>query len=361
VQSQLPPVFHPDAVTIPWMAAVLGREAELTDCQLEPIGTGQVGANYRAHLTWNDDGGPRTVVIKFAALDPQSRATGIQVGTYQREAEFYRRVAPMVEVAVPHLYYVDFVEGTADIVIVMEDLHPREQGDQLGGCSPNEATLALSEAAKLHRPFWGDETLFDLAWVSRRNPEQTAQTVALLEGLQPAFVERYRRDLSEEAIEISEHFVRNASNWFSEIPKPSTLVHGDFRLDNLMFAPTDLGVTPPVVVVDWQTVAHSHGAHDVSYFVGSAFEPEVRRHHEEQLVSHYFEELTKEEPIPPLTWDELWLNYRRFSWSGFIMAILASMIVGRTDRGDEMFVAMANRHASQVVDLGATEFLEEPK
>jgi len=312
-------------------------------------------------LTWNDDGGPRTVVIKFAALDPQSRATGIQVGTYQREAEFYRRVAPMVEVAVPHLYYVDFVEGTADIVIVMEDLHPREQGDQLGGCSPNEATLALSEAAKLHRPFWGDETLFDLAWVSRRNPEQTAQTVALLEGLQPAFVERYRRDLSEEAIEISEHFVRNASNWFSEIPKPSTLVHGDFRLDNLMFAPTDLGVTPPVVVVDWQTVAHSHGAHDVSYFVGSAFEPEVRRHHEEQLVSHYFEELTKEEPIPPLTWDELWLNYRRFSWSGFIMAILASMIVGRTDRGDEMFVAMANRHASQVVDLGATEFLEEPK
>ena len=115
------------------------------------------------------------------------------------------------------------------------------------------------------------------------------------------------------------------------------------------------------MVVDWQTVAHSHGAHDVSYFVGSAFEPEVRRHHEEQLVSHYFEELTKEEPIPPLTWDELWLNYRRFSWSGFIMAILASMIVGRTDRGDEMFVAMANRHASQVVDLGATEFLEEPK
>ena len=43
------------------------------------------------------------------------------------------------------------------------------------------------------------------------------------------------------------------------------------------------------------------------------------------------------------------------------MAILASMIVGRTDRGDEMFVAMANRHASQVVDLGATEFLEELK
>ena len=98
------------------MGAVLGREMELTDCRLEPIGTGQVGANYRAHLNWEDDGGPSTVVIKFAALDPQSRATGIQVGTYQREAEFYRHVAPTIEVSVPHLYYVDFVEGTADIV-----------------------------------------------------------------------------------------------------------------------------------------------------------------------------------------------------------------------------------------------------
>ena len=199
------------------------------------------------------------------------------------------------------LYYVDFVEGTADIVIVMEDLDPREQGDQLKGCSPTEAALALTEAAKLHRAFWNDETLFDLPWVSRRNPEQTAQTIALLEGLQPAFVERYRDDLTHEATEISEHFVRSAANWFADVPKPSTLVHGDFRLDNLMFAPTDIEVTPPVVVVDWQTVAHSHGAHDVSYFVGSAFEPDMRRQHEEQLVSHYFDELTRVESVPPVT------------------------------------------------------------
>ena len=43
------------------------------------------------------------------------------------------------------------------------------------------------------------------------------------------------------------------------------------------------------------------------------------------------------------------------------MAMLASMIVGQTDRGDEMFVTMANRHASQVVDLEAVEFLNESK
>ena len=343
------------------MNMVLGEEAELTDCRLEPIGTGQVGANYRAYLNWNGEDGPSTVVVKFAALDPQSRATGIQVGTYEREAEFYRHVAPKIGVAVPHLYYVDYVQGTADIVLVMEDLDPREQGDQLKGCSPDEAFMALSEAAKLHRAFWGDQTLFDFSWVSRRDPEQNTQTIDLLEALQPAFVERYRGVLSAEAIEMSEYFVQKASNWFSEIPEPLTLVHGDFRLDNLMYAPTNSAVTPALVVVDWQTVAHSHGALDVSYFVGSAFEPDERRRNEEQLVSHYFRELTREKPAPAISRDELWLNYRRFSWSGFIMAMLASMIVGRTDRGDEMFVVMANRHASQVVDLDAVEFLEAAK
>ncbi len=39
------------------------------------------------------------------------------------------------------------------------------------------------------------------------------------------------------------------------------------------------------------------------------------------------------------------------------MAVLASMIVERTDRGDAMFLAMAGRHGRQVLDLGSEEFL----
>jgi len=361
VNSRLPPIFEPDAVTPAWVREALGRAVECVGCELESIGTGQVGANYRAHLNWEDGDGPETVVIKFAASDSQSRSTGIQMGTYRREAEFYRLLAPTIEVAVPYVYFVDFVPGTADVVIVMEDLEPRKQGDQLQGCDPEEAALALSEAAKLHGAFWGKPELFDLDWVSRRTPEQVTQTIELMEILQPAFVERYRRELTEEAIDVSDRFVRNASQWFSGLPNPATLVHGDFRLDNLMFAVPAAPISPRLVVVDWQTVTHSHGAHDVAYFVGSAFDAEDRRRCEQQLVSAYFEELLEVDGMPPMTFDEFWIHYRRFSWSGFIMAVLASMIVGRTDRGDEMFVTMANRHASQVVDLEAVEFLNNSK
>ena len=39
------------------------------------------------------------------------------------------------------------------------------------------------------------------------------------------------------------------------------------------------------------------------------------------------------------------------------MAICASMLVVQTERGDEMFLTMARRHATHVLDLGALEFL----
>ena len=357
MQFEYLPVFHPDEINAEWLTHILGDEANVIDFEIQAIGTGQVGANFRCHLTWDRDDRLPTVVIKFAALDAQSRATGVLMGTYQREAEFYRQIAQRIDVAVPHVHYIDFVPGSADVVIVMEDLDPRVQGDQINGCNYSEARMALSEAALLHGAFWDDESLFELDWVSRRDPEGIAHTVEMIEALQPAFVNRYQSVLSEESIEAGDCFLRGASVWFSDIPRPSTLVHGDYRLDNLMFAPTGTLSSRPLVVVDWQTVTHSHAAHDVAYFLGSSFEPEDRRSHEEQLVGHYYDELTNRDDAPSVTLDEFWFNYRRFSWSGFLMAMLASMVVGRTERGDDMFVAMANRHAAQITDLGATEFL----
>ena len=39
------------------------------------------------------------------------------------------------------------------------------------------------------------------------------------------------------------------------------------------------------------------------------------------------------------------------------MAVIASMIVEQTERGDAMFIAMASRHAAQALDLGLEALL----
>ena len=54
-----------------------------------------------------------------------------------------------------------------------------------------------------------------------------------------------------------------------------------------------------------------------------------------------------------IDWDRCWTEYRRFTFSGIVTAVVASMIVKRTDRGDQMFCAMADRHASHALDLDA--------
>ena len=52
-----------------------------------------------------------------------------------------------------------------------------------------------------------------------------------------------------------------------------------------------------------------------------------------------------------------WDGYVLGSAGGYLMAMLASQIVERTDRGDEMFAVMAERHAAQVRHVGLLDRL----
>ena len=56
-------------------------------------------------------------------------------------------------------------------------------------------------------------------------------------------------------------------------------------------------------------------------------------------------------------WEACWEHYRRGVFAGFGVTVIASMLVQRTERGDEMFTVMARRHARHALDLGAGEFL----
>jgi aminoglycoside phosphotransferase (APT) family kinase protein len=132
-------------------------------------------------------------------------------------------------------------------------------------------------------------------------------------------------------------------------------VHGDYRLDNMLFDAS--ARARPLTVVDWQTVQLGVGPSDVAYFLGSAFEPEVRRSCETELVTDYHHALVEEYGVADYPFEQCWRDYARASYSCLVMAVFASMIVGRTARGDEMFMAMANRSAQMGADLDAPSLI----
>jgi hypothetical protein len=312
----------------------------------QPVGTGQMADSVRYSL---DDG--TTVVIKFASNDDTSRATGTTLRSYEIEVRFYQQVAATVGIRTPHCLYAAVEPESGWFTLVLEDMAPAVQGDQMAGCSVDDAALALQELVKLHAPRWGDQSLMQLEWLHRH--EQAAGTGALVQMLMPGFVERYEDRMAPEHMALSRRLMESLPHLMAQRTGPLTVTHGDYRLDNMLFGTTGSAAT--LAVVDWQTCTTGPALTDASYFIGAGLHTEDRRKHEEDLMREYHHGLVASGV--ELDWDTCWNDYRRYSFGGLVMAIAASMLVVRTDRGDDMFMTMASRHSTQALDLDATEFL----
>lgn len=336
-----------------WLAALLDT-GPITSLAVVPIGTGQMSLTYRVSPEYQDPerAGPDSVVVKLAADDETSRSTGIALGIYEAEIRFYREIAPRIggPLAACHLAVFDDVGGW--FTLVLEDVAPAVQGDQIAGCTVDQARLGARELARLHAPVFGDRTLEKSDWLNRESPVNQALVTQLLDG----FLERYGPRISPEHQTVCRRLVASLDGWLGDRRPPLGLTHGDFRLDNLLFG--DPGGAKPLTAVDWQTVGWGPAMTDVSYFLGGGLSVEDRRAHERELVAEYHSALTSH-GVQGFSWAECWEGYRRQSFGGVLMAIVASMLVQRTDRGDDMFMTTLARHAQHALDLDAPELLPE--
>ncbi len=313
----------------------------------EPIGTGQMSESRRLRLTYSAPCDlPATMIAKFPSDDPTSRATGKATRCYEVEASFYRDLRDALDVGSPQCYFVERNDATDDFLLLLEDFAPCTQGDQVAGCTIPEAEGCVDELIKLHGPLWNSSFLNTLPWLNRSTNKDRSGSQALMGQVFAGFLTRYADRLEPAARSVGEEFVRDAGDYFSRELPHRTVVHGDFRLDNLLFR-----AAGGVGVVDFQTVTHACGPQDLSYFIGAGLTTELRRKHERDLVARWADGLR--EYGVELAHSQVWNEYRRYAFAGFVMAVVASMIVKQTSRGDEMFMAMANRHGTHAADVDA--------
>ena len=345
----------------------LGVSARVVGHDATTIGTGQVGENVRFRLRWDgvDETAagrlPDTVVGKFPSASEVSRAAAVAMSTYVKEVGFYRDLRPHVEIRTPTVSVIEWDADTHDFVLLMEDITPARAGDQLAGCSVAEAELAIDQVVRLHAPTWGRLTeLEEHAWLGgSADDAQIAFRTQLFEVLTPGFIERFTSRLSRDDLAVAEPLGAAFPVWYRQVrewadgPGAWCAVHGDFRLDNLLFGePPD---SPAVTVVDWQTVSIGTGPADVAYFCGAGLLPDERASAERDLVARYAAGLRR--AGVEVTDDAVWDGYVLGSVTGYYMAVLASQIVEQTERGDEMFAVMAERHADQVRTVGLLDRL----
>ena len=313
-----------------------------------PIGTGQMAESYRVSFAAGSHGQlPPSVVVKVPSQSESSRAASRITRCYELETGFYTHVRSLVGVSAPNCLHVWFDAPSDDFVLVLEDIVSGKQGDQLSGASVEQARAAIDELVLLHAPLWNSPQLNTLSWMPRHTMESSQGTRDLLRSVFAGFTSRFESRVGAEVLELGAQLVANIDGYDRAFPNNETIVHRDFRLDNLLFTETSHGTQ--VKVVDWQTASISSGATDLAYFIGASFAPEQRRLVEIELVHRYHDGLTQSGIS--MSWTEAWDQYRLFATSGYIMAIVASMLVKQTERGDAMFAAMANRHGQQMIDL----------
>ncbi len=348
-------VTDPADVGPEWLTDVLrdaGHDVTVVGVDREAVGTGQMAHNERFRLSYAGaaEGAPRSVVGKFPSPSDMSRAAGA-AGGYRNEVRFYTDLADQLAVRTPRCLHGAVNDESTEFTLILEDLAPAQQGDQIRGCTPEQLLDAAVNLAGLHASMWCDPALRDLDWINSVVGEQTVMIVQLFV---PMFLDRYSARLSPDAKRVLEQFGAGVEAWLASESERFTVVHGDYRLDNLMFAAA--GAEDPVAAVDWQTISIGCGGRDLAYLLGTSVDPPVRREVEADVRRAYLTRL-RDLGVDGYASAELEVDERHGSFQGPFITMLGAIAVGQTDRGDDMFMAMAERSVAQVVDLGGLDLL----
>ena len=189
-----------------------------------------------------------------------------------------------------------FDDSEGWFTLVLEDIAPARQGDQIAGCSARAGAGGDGELAELHAPVLGDPELAEADWLNLPSPLNQA----LLTQLLPGFLERYDGASRPSTGCCASTSFASADGWLAEQPAALGLAHGDYRLDNMLFGRG--GRAAP---------AHRRGLADglvgpadvdAAYFLGISLEADERRAHEEELLRAYLERSARR----ACRWDECW-------------------------------------------------------
>lgn len=348
---------------------------------------GWVGLVARLALEWDvaENGRPVTVIVKLPTSDRRARAGSELLGVYEREIRFYQELAPSVPIRVPHCYYGAYDPGPAGdpetvarqidrlpkpiltalhrigrwaasrstrrYVLLLEDLAPAKPGNQVERCSPERLDEALATLGTLHRGMWQSPTLTGRPWLGAWDAVPSLTNV-LFRRARRRYEQRYGEHLPPHCRKIADWLTRNSPSLARRLgAAPPTLVHGDYRLDNLFF-----GAGKPAVA-DWQIPSRGPGVFDVAYLLSSTLEPEATRDAEHALVRRYHAALTSTGTVD-YAWERCWTDYRRAS------VLMLERVIGVVDsiefdspRGRLLMETWTRRLAGRLTDANPDALL----
>lgn len=306
--------FTPD-----WFNGIFGDEfsAKVLKVEYEGIGAGIgfLGELQRCTLTWDSEVGeadgchrPESVVVKVPAA--ANSAVAETLNAFEREIVAYRDLSATMALPMPRFYYgeldpdpvgwgvpaatflldhlplrivnwmiqqlIKLSGGTGRrYVLVMEDIKDARPPTQAEGGTLDDALAALETLAVFHAAHWESEapaqTVRDAGHANLIWP--LAQTPKVWQAgymrNRADFVARFGEKIGADKLAKLDALQPDIKSVTEGLMTPWTLLHGDYRLDNILFR-----ADGELIVIDFQLLTSGSPAWDVAYFITTALTAE---------------------------------------------------------------------------------------
>jgi hypothetical protein len=267
--------------------------------------------------------------------------------------KFYAECAEKAPFKTAKCYGQAIAGDNTDFTIAMEDISHYRAMNQLDGVTLDDAKTLLNVLADFHASWWGSTQLDTMSsyFQPLDNPTYNAVLPMLWQGGWP-IVEQHGMDVVPESVaRIGGIWAEKVPWMLSNLMSPTTMCHGDYRADNLMFD----GAQP--VAIDFQLIGTGSGMYDVGYFISQSITAAERSGHDRELVNGYLDRL--ESHGISVDRDEMWRQ--------FLISICFCVTYGVTtfqgyadqnERGQQLIKEMLGRSLRTVADNNALQVFD---
>ena len=239
-------------------------------------------------------------ILKVGPQDPVARRFSKRIQSFRRESAAYKLLQPFAGKVVPKCLASFSNSDGSDGLLWLDKIEPARSGNQLAGLSWKELVATVRSIGTVHARFWSARKPTHLHHLPFQRYNLAHETEPRLRGFR-----KYCRGLlqpKDEGVlltipDVISRALRECRH------RPSTLLHGDLRADNLLFS------RGRVFLVDWQIAAWGLGTFDLARVIGGSSQRPLRLSEQQKLVRIWHQTL-KEGGVRKYTLEEAWQDYR---------------------------------------------------
>jgi hypothetical protein len=350
-------------ISVTWLNEVLSVHSDvgtIASATVETMGEGVgiLGEVARVRLTYaKGDTGPATLVAKCQSKFETNVMVSQMMGFYLREINFYKQLAPTINLRVPRCYHADCSPSGAPFVLLLEEITGARMIDQIVGATLEDCERIVDIGSTLHAMFWEKPELYALDWLPPWNNDAYKGAGMLVETKMAGFSDTWDGRLPKDAMAwmpmLTERYPDFLDWWIGQ--GQVTLAHTDFRADNFLFGGS--GGPDTVTTLDFQVMTRHVGAWDIANFLGMSVTPENRREWQDQLLHRYHAGLVMK-GVTDYSFERCVRDYRYCALQCAWSQIAISDADPGNERGRKLLDTMITRSFQNASDNNSGEALD---